>query len=557
LSKEDSVTEKPIIRDAGSAFYPQTNDDVSIPPSLIYPPSLPKNIHDYAAKWNREHSGDVCVVLHKAIDNISDDATIYALANSQVLYSNPRMFVDAVLSLRKRIGYTKLIYTPGLGEPSHLALLAYCSVDLFDSVPLIWKASQTKLLNCDGEYSIDPGQKFETPCSCPACHKATNFSFDIILNHNYYAAYSELKNVRNVIRGGMLRKLVESRASMPHAVAILTLIDREHYVFQEERYPVLGGKIFATSSFLYRPDIVRFRERIEERYAKPPSSRVLLLLPCSAKKPYSSSKSHRLFRRAMSSCGNLPIVHEVIVTSPLAIVPREIERVYPAAHYDISVTGHWTLEEQLLVNNALQSFLKNNEYDVIISHLPNNMAEFLEIEAISTGSRPPVTSSESIQQLSDTIRDATASYPRIDLSQRLLENFICVLSYQFGKQAAYMLAKDCVIKGRPPFYKLFYRDYQLGMITPERGLVSLTLQGATRLAELHTYWVEIDDFFPHGSVFAVGVKDADEGIRIGDEVVVVSDGDVRAVGTALMNSAEMIESNRGEAIKIRHYKRKK
>src|SRR5439155_18618970 len=31
--------------------------------------------------------------------------------------------------------------------------------------------------------------------------------------------------------------------------------------------------------------------RIRERYRKPPSARVLLLLPCSARKPYSTSRS--------------------------------------------------------------------------------------------------------------------------------------------------------------------------------------------------------------------------------------------------------------------------
>jgi archaeosine synthase len=93
------------------------------------------------------------------------------------------------------------------------------------------------------------------------------------------------------------------------------------------------------------------------------------------------------------------------------------------------------------------------------------------------------------------------------------------------------------------------------MLVKERGLLSLTLEGAQRMAQSPMYWVEIDDFMPHGSIFATGVCDADLSIRIGDEVIVCHQGEVRAVGVAVMNAPEMIQSIRGEAVKIRHYKK--
>ena len=61
-----------------------------------------------------------------------------------------------------------------------------------------------------------------------------------------------------------------------------------------------------------------------------------------------------------------------------------------------------------------------------------------------------------------------------------------------------------------------------------------------------------DDFEIIGSVFAPGVKDADENIRIGDEVVVTKKGRVCGVGVAQMNGEEMKELTYGEAVKIRH-----
>jgi len=91
------------------------------------------------------------------------------------------------------------------------------------------------------------------------------------------------------------------------------------------------------------------------------------------------------------------------------------------------------------------------------------------------------------------------------------------------------------------------------MITKERGLISLTIDGAKVLAKSGKYWVKIhDDFTLKGSVFAPGVTNADESIRISDEVVVLKNNKLCAVGVAQMNGSEMRESTHGEAVKIRH-----
>ena len=83
-------------------------------------------------------------------------------------------------------------------------------------------------------------------------------------------------------------------------------------------------------------------------------------------------------------------------------------------------------------------------------------------------------------------------------------------------------------------------------------MISLTLEGGKILAGENSYRVKIHDFEPKGSIFAVGVKDADDEIRIGDDVVVLRDDELVGVGVAQMNPDEMVESDRGEAVKIRH-----
>src|SRR5438046_4873668 len=132
-----------------------------------------------------------------------------------------------------------------------------------------------------------------------------------------------------------------------------------------ESYTAVSRRSNPASSLdsLHRPDIVRFRLRIRERYRKPPSARVLLPIPFSARKPYSASRSHRRFRDAILATANPSVVHEVIVTSPLGLIPRELERFHPARDYDIPVTGDWSRDEAAIVIEDLSAFLAANRYD--------------------------------------------------------------------------------------------------------------------------------------------------------------------------------------------------
>ena len=537
------LSEEKAISSSGSIFVPRKKKILSIPTSFVYPYTLPDELHEISGEWNKEKASFFQIVDAKAINKITLDSSIYVLANAREIFSKPREFVRSIINIRKKIGYQKALYAPGLAEPSNIAILSYLTIDIFDSISLIKKARKRIFLFPEGEYNFD-----EKTCHCPACIERKDF--ERVLFHNYYALHDELQKVKNVIREKKLREFVEKRVcNMPHLHSILTILDNEYYAFQEKKYAVAGKKINVSCHSLKRPDVERFRKRVQERYKKPESARILLLLPCSAKKPYSFSKSHMLFRKVIKACKNPYIIHEVIVTSPLGIVPRELEMFYPAAHYDISVTGHWSNDEKEMVKKCLFSFLNKNKYDLIINHLPPEITEFIEIGEKTCVDRP--TSSPSLSMLSKKLGGVKGDIVRS--SQRKYENAFSMLSYQFGEKEAYAIMKGCKIKGRYPYYKIFYGEKQVAMIS-ERGLFSLTMEGAKRLASANSYIVKIDDFVPRGTVFAVGINQADEKIRVGDEVVVCHEDDIRGVGVAMMDGEEMVKSNKGKAVKIRHYK---
>jgi len=533
---------------AGSYFFPLSRRGSTIPPALVYPAALPDGFHHMAAAWNQEQADEVQVISTSAPNRIAPQATLCVLANARELFANPRVFVGAVTRMRETIGYQRALYTPGLGLPEHLAVLAYCTVDVVDSLSLIEHARRGYFLSVEGSTAAE--ELPEVPCFCPACQQEER-SFSWLLSHNCHAAAAELRLVRNAVVRQELRNLVETRAAgNPHLASIVRLMDNQHYDFQEKRYPVTGGPIQASPYTLTRPDVERFRQRVLERYGRPPSARILLLLPCSARKPYSLSPSHRRFREVVQACGNPDVVHEVMVTSPLGLVPRELEMVYPAAHYDISVTGEWTRDEQAMLCTLLHRYLQGNRYDLVIQHLPPEISGFLALDAVSTCRGHP-TEPDSLEELTSVLKAESGAYQPVPDHTRRLDILHSVLRYQFGR--AEPLLEGCTVRGRYPGYKIMAGGHQVGMLVEERGLVSLTLEGGRRLAATGSYWVTIDDFVPRGSVFAVGVRDADPAIRVGDEVVVLHGTEVRAVGVATMNGEEMTESGRGEAVATRHH----
>ncbi|UCF49489.1 MAG: DUF5591 domain-containing protein [Thermoplasmatales archaeon] len=486
--------------------------------------------------------------------------TIIIVPNASQLLNQPKKFVDYIINLREKIGYQKAIFLPSAGNPTNLALLTYIGVDLFDSTTAIISARNNILLFEIGPYNKNDLE--ENPCNCPSCSKAfkkpKEMNFNEILNHNYYAIYKEIKHVRNAISKENLRNLVENRIKAdPNLTAILRDLDSNYYEYLEERTPIQSNNKLIATSFesLNRPEIKRYQERLINRYKKPYSAKILLLLPCSAKKPYSFSKSHKLFREKIISTKNPFIIHEVIITSPIGVVPRDLELLYPPSSYDIPVTGIWDEEEKKIITNLLSTYLKQNKYDKIISHLSEDLNEFI----IPILNKPILTcldnptSKKSLGNLYNNLKTEVSKFEKIKPQKRTQEDIEALASYQFDKEIANNLLKDAQIKGKYPYQKIIKNKTQLGMITKERGLISLTLNGAKHLLDLKQYWVEIyDDFDLIGSVFSPGVKNADSKIRIGDEVIIIKNNKLVAIGVAKMNGKEMKISNHGEAVKVRH-----
>ncbi|WP_019176415.1 DUF5591 domain-containing protein [Methanomassiliicoccus luminyensis] len=474
------------------------------------------------------------------------DEDLFVLGNAFELRRDARAFVEAVTALREVVGYHRLIYAPGIMDPSNLALLVYCGIDLFDSSLLLYQASRGRALMVEGSVQAE-----EAPWLVPEGGDIARYNLD--------AAWKELQLVRHMVKVGRLRELVETRVNAtPWAVAALRIMDLEHYGPQERYAPVVGPSFYCNSkASLLRPDVWRFRRRVVERWEPAPHKKVLLLIPCSAKKPYYTSKSHRMFEEVLLSVPNSCAVQELIITSPLGAVPREVETLYPAAQYDIPVTGNWDREEVAMVQNMVRKAASFG-FTKVICHLGAEsgfVQDAIEGDCVDTTEGESVTAPAALERMRNALVAACEAVEKVPRAVDRVEMMRSVARFQFGKEGEALLDGTGIV-GKYPFLKIMKGNAQLGMLTPDRGMISLTMDGGKILMERQLNQVCMGDFDLTGNLFAVGVTSADERIRPGDEAVIVRNGEIEGVGVAVMSGAEMAEAKRGEAVRMRH-KRKR
>jgi archaeosine synthase len=302
-----------------------------------------------------------------------------------------------------------------------------------------------------------------------------------------------------------------------------------------------------TAESLHRPEVVRWHNRMLERYRPPQGIELTIILPCSAKKPYSKSKSHRHFKNYIirGARGKMSLVHEIILTSPLGLVPRELENLYPAAHYDVPVTGHWSNEEMEVAARLLADYLSKTGKPAV-AHVKGAYREIcssLDIEMTGGGH-----SESELRTLAGIIANKLSKLRPVERNPKR-DVLRAVCDYQFGRGAGRtLIPEDAVLKGR----QIFHEGIQIAAVNPENGFLALTIAGGELLREYGANWVEVSFRPDTRSIFAVGIKNADQGIRPNDEVVVLYGGKVTGVGRAVISGAEMTRATRGLAIQLRH-----
>ncbi|MFW6448321.1 MAG: archaeosine synthase subunit alpha [Halobacteriota archaeon] len=493
------------------------------------------------------------VVTPHLAEDLGVDA--YVLSGVGGLRGRARDLVEAVVATRRAIPPDAALYLPGMATPANAALLIYLGVDLLDRDLAAIRGARRRYLTPEGERDLEAMRTL--PCACPVCAGAEPDDLDgeAVADHNVRVLEATLRLVRDRVRAGQLRDHLEGQVRhVPWLTAALRHLEDE-WAFVERRAPVASEARLncTTDDALRRAPVRRFMARLRDRYEPRLDDRPLVLVPCSATKPYSRSPSHRDFRDAMGYRGHL-----VSLSSPLGVVPEELELTYPAQHYETPVTGRWSASEREVVADGLAAFLEATDHPRVIAHLPKaGYGAVLRTAVDRAGVDDPIetvaghpTDPEALAALDEALADQSP----IPRSRRHRAILAAIADAQFGAGVGDALLAEAEVRGRYPRLRAYDADgEQLATLVHQYGQLALTLAGARRLRshDEACHAVAIEAFVPHGSVLAPGVVDADARIRVGDEVVVAGPAAL-AVGRAAMSGPEMVASSRGIAVDVRH-----
>ncbi|MCI4362018.1 MAG: DUF5591 domain-containing protein, partial [Thermoplasmata archaeon] len=488
---------------------------------------------------------------------------LVVLGNARVLLGEGESFVKAIRELRERLGARPLVWAPRVALPHRLPMLVYLGVDLLDTTETLWRANGGTYFDLEvGEVEPESSPD-RRACECAGCR---SMGSPDLAAHGLALLERERRSVLSAIRTGRLRERVEARlGAEPLLAELLRYADGHLTTLLDERTPVTasGIRTYILRESHRRPEIRRYQERFLTRYRSPPSKSVLLVVPCSKTKPYRNSRSHRRFRSAYEDLLGAERVHVASVTSPLGVVPRELEDVPPARHYDIPVTGDWDEGERRTAREALERLFLTGAYERVVVHLDPEEYSFLRtaipepLRPLWTLSDGRTTTPHAVTALHDALAGALAGSRAVPGGPLTVvrEELETVAAFQFGPDAAKRLFEPPVrLHGRPWFQRLTDRQgTDLATWREERGLFQLTVAGGQRMFPAHPLEVELQAGVPlTGDLFVPGVRSANPEIRAGDAVLLTRDGALLAVGEAELPGTLMTQLERGLAVTVRH-----
>ncbi|GAB4318185.1 MAG: hypothetical protein Kow0069_21250 [Promethearchaeota archaeon] len=461
----------------------------------------------------------------------------------------------------------------GPAYPDDYSLLSCLGVDLFDSTgPLAAAARRHYFLPSGGVVPLD--QLNELPCSCPVCWEATTggaLSYRGLLLHDLLVAYHALGELRRALKVGTFWAKLEAdaHASTAHAACLRWLYFHGKGLL-EPRAPRLGlhPSVAVGAEAHQRPDHARFRRQVVERFQPAPDTAAVLLLPCSAKKPYSKSRSHRAFARVVKGAlkGERAKLQELVVTSPLGCVPRQLEGYHPANGYDVPVTGDWDDEETSLVAGVVRGLLEKVPRGVpVVAHVSGGYRRAVElaveggrVELEFTGARGKESSPENLSLLESTLsslaplsgpsgaRDGGGWAPSSPTGRVAAR-----VDFQFGRGAGGALVGGGV-RSRFDRRTRTERVYDgedgrsLGRWEEREGRFVPEGRGVARLLGFTDLVLKLDgDQLQGSTLFAPGVLGAPEAAAPGDIVLVVGESG-EPLGVAEMVVPGVVAGRGGE-----------
>jgi len=258
------------------------------------------------------------------------------------------LLVDMIITAKMNVSSSRPFHLFGAGHPFMFALAVALGCDLFDSAAYNIFAHDDRYLTTYGTIRLEELEYL--PCSCPVCYKRDPKDFlDMPKNereaeltrHNLHVCFAEIRRIKQAIVEGRLWEYLIMR-SHGHPSLLQAAKKIKDYGEILERYSPVSkrsGLFFFSSVDLVRPEIIRHRKRLSERYEQPEDAEVLILLPSLS--PRLTVKKKKYKRIIAKLCEELKIsrdrIHVCFYVLPFGIVPQEISDIYPLSQYEFAL----------------------------------------------------------------------------------------------------------------------------------------------------------------------------------------------------------------------------
>ena len=453
--------------------------------------------------------------------NLATEPSIVVLVDAPQLASQQGKLVDALVTIKHRFPGS-LIWTPGIGGPDNLAVLVWFGVDIFDLSRSRQCTASNVLLTSAGPRELVSSSGEEADLESQLIH------WKLAINE-----------VKARLADGTLRTLVEQQSlNSPSLVEHLRYHDK-----LTRKNTNIGISHVDKSTILHcnshtslsNPVVSKWVDFMTDEYQPPKGlDNVLMLLPCSARKPYRMSKSHRKFLDAIGHSA----FHEVMVTSPLGLVPRDLEETWPASHYDIPVTGEWNLDEIERTSHMLKSLLERNNYHTVINHSSMSF-DLPGINYFETRVGKSATSREALENLRTIVTEVSKQHVTRNRKHHkiLLDNFASIARYKMEND---LWLENVSIRGKPPFWRIELEGKQIALWSNDRRGFSLAkssiplISANSSLRQIHlnsqVSW--------KGDIFSNILESYDAGINSGDDLLVLQNGQPVGLARAVASGWE-------------------
>jgi archaeosine synthase len=497
-----------------------------------------------------------------------------------------RNILETTSKIKTELDNNLVLMASGSLISKYFPMLVYLGFDVINSTYLTYLSTENYY---DTIELLIPSYKMKfLPCDCLACKgklkdllevKYSEEKISLLCYHNLITSKNYMNKIIQYLHTEDFRSFIEkSSLNDLNFISMLRILDRDYFELIK-KYTLLTQKNKIVNSLgpssYHRPDFKYFRKQTIKTFRPESWTNLILLLPCSAKKPYSRSRSHQYFYKAIRKFPEFPNFQEIILTSPLGAIPRQLENIYPVNSYDISVTGDWNSEELEISSKILIELLSKYDKNIpIVCHLEGGYREIakkaekdLAHKFYYSKEQEGLTSKSSLKSLQILIEEHKDDFT----SEKILQassiftkswprKFSKIIDYQFGNNFGRKIFSEGI------FYKpnrtntkiqIFHEQMnnKLATFKFSTGKIKLTIDGAKKIAydpHFSKFLVFDGNKIRGTTLFRPGIKHFPANLLPTDNICIFDQdkADIIAMGNMIVSSNFIKNSNSGRIVKL-------